>query len=139
MWGSPGSSVRGISGQEYWSGLPFSPPGDLPNPGIERGSLTNSLPLPHRKPQHPFQSQNFLLKWEGFQNHPWRIQRAAVSLHPRWSRPKVEGRNLFFLGGAGRTDGLRETFFQLCKCHGLRELIRTDLLLICSHCLPALY
>ena len=21
--------------QEYWSGLPFSPPGDLPNPGIE--------------------------------------------------------------------------------------------------------
>ena len=23
------------SWQEYWSGLPFSPPGDLPNPGIE--------------------------------------------------------------------------------------------------------
>jgi len=21
--------------QEYWSGLPFSSPGDLPNPGIE--------------------------------------------------------------------------------------------------------
>ena len=21
--------------QEYWSGLPFSPPGDLPDPGIE--------------------------------------------------------------------------------------------------------
>ena len=21
--------------QEYWHGLPFSPPGDLPNPGIE--------------------------------------------------------------------------------------------------------
>ena len=25
----------GLSGQEYWSGLPFSPPGDLPNPGIK--------------------------------------------------------------------------------------------------------
>ena len=25
----------GLSRQEYWSGLPFSPPGDLPNPGIE--------------------------------------------------------------------------------------------------------
>ena len=25
----------GFSQQEYWSGLPFSPPGDLPNPGIE--------------------------------------------------------------------------------------------------------
>ena len=24
-----------LSGQEYWSGLPFPPPGDLPNPVIE--------------------------------------------------------------------------------------------------------
>ena len=24
--------------QEYWSGFPFSPPGDLPNPGIELAS-----------------------------------------------------------------------------------------------------
>ena len=27
-----------FSRQEYWSGLPFPPPGDLPNPGIETGS-----------------------------------------------------------------------------------------------------
>ena len=26
---------RGFSRQEYWSGLPCPPPGDLPNPGIE--------------------------------------------------------------------------------------------------------
>ena len=25
----------GFSQQEYWSGLPFPPPGDLPHPGIE--------------------------------------------------------------------------------------------------------
>ena len=25
----------GLSRQEYWSGLPFSPPRDLPNPGTE--------------------------------------------------------------------------------------------------------
>ena len=25
----------GFSRQEYWSGLPFSPPGDLPNTGIK--------------------------------------------------------------------------------------------------------
>ena len=25
----------GFSRQEYWSGLPFPPPGDLPNPGIQ--------------------------------------------------------------------------------------------------------
>ena len=29
----------GLSRQEYWSGLPFPFPGDLPNPGIEPGSL----------------------------------------------------------------------------------------------------
>ena len=29
----------GLSRQEYWSGLPCPPPGDLPNPGIEPTSL----------------------------------------------------------------------------------------------------
>ena len=29
----------GFSRQEYWSGLPFPPPGDLPDPGIELASL----------------------------------------------------------------------------------------------------
>ena len=28
----------GFSRQEYWSGLPCPPPGDLPNPGFELGS-----------------------------------------------------------------------------------------------------
>ena len=27
-----------LSRQEYWSGLPFPSPGDLPNPGIKPGS-----------------------------------------------------------------------------------------------------
>ena len=27
-----------FSRQEYWNGLPFPSPGDLPNPGTERGS-----------------------------------------------------------------------------------------------------
>ena len=35
-----GSSVHGIL-QEYWSGLPFPPPGDLPDPGIECVSLVS--------------------------------------------------------------------------------------------------
>ena len=29
----------GFSRQEHWSGLPFPPPGDLPDPGIEPASL----------------------------------------------------------------------------------------------------
>ena len=31
-------SSMGFSRQEYWSGLPFPSPGDLPDPGIEPGS-----------------------------------------------------------------------------------------------------
>ena len=37
----------GFSRQEYWSGLPFPSPRDLPNPGIEPASLA-SLPLAGR-------------------------------------------------------------------------------------------
>ena len=32
-----------FSRQEYWSGLPFSPPGDLPDPGIKPGSLMSPV------------------------------------------------------------------------------------------------
>ena len=32
----------GCSWQEYWSGLPCPPPGDLPNPGIETASLMSA-------------------------------------------------------------------------------------------------
>ena len=51
-------SVR-FSRQEYWSGLPCPPPGDLPNPGMEPESpvspelQVDSLPLSHR--WSPFQ------------------------------------------------------------------------------------
>ena len=40
----------GFSRQEYWSGLPFPFPGNLPNPGIESSShawQVDSLPLSH--------------------------------------------------------------------------------------------
>ena len=40
----------GLYRQEYWSGLPFPTPGDLPDPGIEPeyfASPADSLPLSH--------------------------------------------------------------------------------------------
>ena len=44
----------GFPRQEYWSGLPFPSPGDLPHPGIKPGSpalLVESLPTePPGKP-----------------------------------------------------------------------------------------
>ena len=39
---TPGSSVHGISQQEYWSGLLCRPPGDLPDPGIRPTSIASS-------------------------------------------------------------------------------------------------
>ena len=45
----------GFSRQEYWSGLPFPSPGNLPNPGIKPSSPTlqvDSLPAePQGKPK----------------------------------------------------------------------------------------
>ena len=44
----PGSSVHGIPRQEYWSGLPFPTPGDLPEPGIKHVNMhwqVDPLPL----------------------------------------------------------------------------------------------
>ena len=42
----------GFPRQEYWSGLPFPSPGDLPDPGIKSMSpalQANSLPLSHQR------------------------------------------------------------------------------------------
>ena len=53
----------GFSRQEYWSGLSYPPPGDLPNPGIKPTSLcllhwqVGSLPLgPPGKPLSSLES-----------------------------------------------------------------------------------
>ncbi|XP_060250776.1 T-complex protein 1 subunit zeta-2 isoform X4 [Ovis aries] len=48
-----------FSRQEYWSGLPFPPPGDLPNPGMEPASLMSPAlavvdsVLAIRRPNYP--------------------------------------------------------------------------------------
>ena len=44
----------GFPRQEYWSGLPFPFPGDLPNPGIELGSpVLQADSLPSEPPGRP--------------------------------------------------------------------------------------
>ena len=52
----------GVSRQEYWSGLPFPSPGDLPDPGIEPGSPAlqgDSLPS---EPTRESQGIDYLAK-----------------------------------------------------------------------------
>ena len=39
----PNSFVQEFSRQEYWNGLPFPPPEDLPYPGIELTSMAPAL------------------------------------------------------------------------------------------------
>ena len=54
----------GFSRQEYWSGLPFLSPGNLPNPGIEPRSpalRADSLPS---EPQVAREAQEY---WSGLQ------------------------------------------------------------------------
>ena len=58
----------GFSRQEYWNGLPFSSPGDLPNPGIESGSpalQTDALPSePLGKPLCAYLTYMQSTSWE---------------------------------------------------------------------------
>ena len=48
LFGPPWTAARkaplfmGLPSQEYWSGLPFPSPGDLPNPGIKPSSPLSS-------------------------------------------------------------------------------------------------
>ena len=53
----------GFSRQEYWSGLPFPSPGDLPNPGIEpRSSVLQADTLPSEPPGKTFYKSSTLEK-----------------------------------------------------------------------------
>ena len=61
----------GFSRQECWSGLPFPPPGDLPDPGIEPASpalagrfFTNVPPGKPHKPLVPW-LKSLLRRWSG--------------------------------------------------------------------------
>ena len=60
----------GFSRQEYRSGLPFPPPGDLPDPGIEPGSPTfQADSLPSEPPGKSLKGnanggkKKYVLKW----------------------------------------------------------------------------
>ena len=46
----------GFFRQEYWSGLPFPPPGDLPDPGIQPVSLSLALATRFFTPEPPRQT-----------------------------------------------------------------------------------
>ena len=55
----------GFSRQEYWGGLPFSSPGDLPDPGIEPSSLTlQADSLPSEPPGKPYLHTTYIDQYQ---------------------------------------------------------------------------
>ena len=61
----------GFSRQEYWSGLPFHSPGDLPNPGIKLGSPALEADALTSEPR----SNMYLFSEYGGKHHPMTVQK----------------------------------------------------------------
>ena len=92
----------GFSRQEYWSGLPFPSPGDLPNPGIEPGSpasqadaLTSEPPGTQEQPCEFILSDTLLPAQQSNLGHP-QTHHVLLILFP-----KVTGQDGEQDGGAG--------------------------------------
>ena len=76
----------GFSREEYWSGLPFLSPGDLPDPGIEPRSPTlqaDSLPSEEKK-KRGYMSE-YIKGLEG----AWQIVNDIYGLFPKYL--KIDG------------------------------------------------
>ena len=78
----------GFSRQEYWSGLPFPSPGNLPHPGIKPGSPALQWdPLPTEPPGKPILSMGDCVNQHSLWGRekktliqPWEWQHSCISL-----------------------------------------------------------
>ena len=77
-----------FSGQEHWSGLPFPPPGDLPDPGIEpRPPALQANSLPSEPPGKHFffsSSCHFPMRLICMQSHQKGLERRVDILLMDW-------------------------------------------------------
>ena len=108
----------GFSRQEYWSGLPFPSPGDLPNPGTEPGSLTlqaDSLRSePPGKPRSyvsQLKSLHAMKKEKKKKTHrpQWRLKTPGAAIKPWAARLK----NIYRGKKLADTGGVLETKYKL--------------------------
>ena len=90
------SPSMGFPRQEYWSGLPFPSPGDLPNPGIEPRSPALEADALTSEP--PKLTQNGLKNWtdvkdlsvkltkeiKGLNLHNLRFVNRSLGMKPNW-------------------------------------------------------
>ena len=89
----------GFSRQEYWSGLPFPSPGDLPDPGIEQVSptlQTDSLPTePTGNPLQRIFRTNFL--YDGLVGSPCSPRDSQESSSTPSSKALILQHSVFFI------------------------------------------
>ena len=79
----------GFSRQEYWSGLPFPSPGDLPNPGIEpRSPALQADALPSKPPG--------TLKVKQFESKETNLQIQLSCIYPESFCIESLGLSLFY-------------------------------------------
>ena len=87
----------GFSRQEYWSGLPCLPPGDLPDPGIEPESgillhwQAGSLPL--APPGKPYGIRNHVINISAVIGGHWDVK-WGVSPSGKWTCSELNGHSL---------------------------------------------
>ena len=67
------SASMGFSRQEYWSGLPFPSPGDLPDPGIEPRSPALQADALTPEPPGKFYSSHVWM-WESDCKESWALR-----------------------------------------------------------------
>ena len=83
------------SRQEYWSELPYPPPGDFPSPGIEPTSLTSpasqasSLPLAPMKHINKTLKALNLINTKFTQNHCWCVLARTSSVRATLTPPNA--------------------------------------------------
>ena len=69
----------GFSRQEYWSGLPFPSPGDLPKPGIKAGSPSlQADTLLSEPPGNPYVAIKILNQMERQEKHNTKVLLGAA-------------------------------------------------------------
>ena len=133
----------GFSRQEYWSGLPFPPPGDLPNPGTEpRSPALQADSLPSEPPGKPCPSSNTSVTeaWQGSSPHVGlaEVRRTVSSrrgmaevwqvLSPCrgwWDHVPFQYTTCLRSGYSGPFSGGATTFYHIVFFWCLREFIRT--------------
>ena len=113
----------GFSRKEYWSGLPFPSPGDLPNPGIETRSpalqadaLTFELPGKH--PQNAYKMAGSL--------DPQGIMESSPQTHadPKLELLQGQAKIMFSVGLILQSQGMCSQVYMIC--YSLGRTLQTE-------------